>query len=169
MEVVGDEADVDVRLGDGDADFILDGGDRLSKDRQSAECSDRVSGSAGLGRGVLEALSQESLEVVAGVDTFGVGDPVDGHGEPVTTGVDNPADHGLEFGGAALGVVRPASCGVDGPAESVLVVVVGSFESGQAGDVGVDGGLLQDERVSGGERFDLGERQRLVADVVDER
>ena len=57
--------------------------------------------------------------------------------------------------------------GVEGAAEAVLVVVVGSFESGETGDVGVDRGLLQDERVAGGERLDLGEGQGLVADVVD--
>ena len=28
-EVVGEEPDVDVCVGDGDADFVLDGGDRL--------------------------------------------------------------------------------------------------------------------------------------------
>ena len=62
-QVVGEEADVDVRVGDGDADLVLDRGDRLGVDRQPAERSDLDCGSAGLGWGLVESLAQESLEM----------------------------------------------------------------------------------------------------------
>jgi hypothetical protein len=49
----------------------------------------------------------------------------------------------------------------------VLVVLVGALEAGEPGDVRVDGGLLQHERVTGSEGLHLSEGQGLVADAVD--
>ena len=48
-----------------------------------------------------------------------------------------------------------------------LVAGVGAFEPLQAGDLGVEFGVLEDAWVSGGERLDFGVGQRCVADVFD--
>src|SRR5690606_37034667 len=97
--------------------------------------------------GRFEAASQECLQLGAGLGPLGVNSSVDGHGEPVAAGVDEPFEDGLELVGALGAAVRSLYCGLVGAAESVLVIVVGAFESGEAGDVGVDTGLLEHQRV----------------------
>ena len=140
-QVIGKEPGVEVRVGDGDAHLVLDRGDRLSMNFQSAERSDLDLGSVGFGRGLVELLPQESLEVVAGADAFGVSGTVDGHDEPVASRIDHSTGHGFERGGALPDVVRSARRRVEGATEAVLVVVVSAFESGKASDFGVDGSL----------------------------
>ncbi|MCB9376930.1 MAG: hypothetical protein H6515_13830 [Microthrixaceae bacterium] len=167
VEVVAQKADFDMGVGDGDADFVLDGGDRLSSDGEAPKAPDLGGWSAGLGGGLVEALSEDVLEVFAGVNAFGVGSAVDGHGEAVAPRVGDPADHGLEITGSMLRVVGASGGGVVGPPESVLVVVVRSLEPGEPCDTGIHGGLLQHKRVAGGKRLDLSEGEGLVADVVD--
>src|SRR3546814_20526844 len=54
-----------------------------------------------------------------------------------------------------------------GAAKPLLIVVVRSLETCEAGDVGIHCGLLQDERVAGRESLHLSEGEGLVADVVD--
>jgi hypothetical protein len=77
------------------------------------------------------------------------------------------SDDGFELRRRRSAVLGSGGGGVVGAPESVLVVVVGTFEAGEPGDVSVDGGLLQHERVTGGEGLDLREGEGLVADVVD--
>jgi hypothetical protein len=42
-----------------------------------------------------------------------------------------------------------------------------TLETGQAGDLGVGVRFVEDQRVPGRECFDLGERERVIADVLD--
>ena len=55
----------------------------------------------------------------------------------------------------------------DGAVEGVLGALPGALEAGKAGDFGVDLGFVEDQRVAGGERFDLGEAEGVLADVLD--
>jgi hypothetical protein len=66
-----------------------------------------------------------------------------------------------------VGSNGPVLGGCQGSAEAALVALVRAFEPGEPSDVGVDAGLLQHQRIAGGEGLDLGEGQGLVADVVD--
>jgi hypothetical protein len=115
-QVVGEEPDVDVRIGDGDADLVLDRRDRLGMDCEAAERSDLDRRATRLGWGLVESLAQQPLEMVTGVDSLGVRAAVDGHGESVAAGVDHPANQGFECGGTLLGVVRSVRRGVEGAA-----------------------------------------------------
>src|SRR3546814_18894592 len=81
IQIVGEEADLDVGIGDGDPDLVLEGRDALGTDSEPAESADLSGGSAGLGRGLVELLLEEALEVLARVHSLGVDLTVVGHGE----------------------------------------------------------------------------------------
>src|SRR3546814_10494265 len=70
IQIVGEEADLDVGIGDGDPDLVLEGRDALGTDSEPAESADLSGGSAGLGRGLVELLLEEALEVLARVHSL---------------------------------------------------------------------------------------------------
>ena len=102
-----------------------------------------------------------------GVGAGGPPGAVDGHAEPVAAGVDGASGG---FGGLVAFVLQFRQLllgGGDGGGQRPLVAGVGAFEPLQAGDLGVEFGVLEDAWVSGGERLDFGVGQRGVADVFD--
>lgn len=95
VEVASEEADLDVSVRQGDSDLVLDRGDGLRGHGQSAEASDLGDWTAGLGRCLVQTPSKEALEMLAGVDSLGVGVAVDGHREPLAAGVGDAVQHPL--------------------------------------------------------------------------
>jgi hypothetical protein len=93
--------------------------------------------------------------------------PVDRHNEPVAVGVDGQFGDCRDAVGPSERRGRPLLRAGPERAELLLFLLAGTFEACEAGDVGVDAGLLHDERVAGGKRLDLGEGQDLLAEVVD--
>src|SRR5690606_24856000 len=135
--------------------LVVDGGDGLAGDGEPGESADLDDRAVGLGRGPVEVLGHEPLEVLASLDTLGMAVAVDGHFEAVAAGVDDPVKYGFELPGPLGRSAGSRERRLVGPAESVLVVVVGAFEPGEPCDVRVDRRLLEDERVTGGEGLDL--------------
>jgi hypothetical protein len=137
-------------------------GDRgdLGVDREVAELADRDALPVGKR---LHAHGEE----LRGVGSGGDRSPVDGHAEEVAAGVDallGRRAHGVDLLGEGGGAVLRAG---DGAFEGVLGALPGALEAVKAGDFGVDLGFVEDQRVAGGERFDLGEAQGVLADVLD--
>src|SRR3546814_18670581 len=62
---------------------------------------------------------------------------VDGHGELRAARGGEPADHGFEVDGTVLGRLGSTGCAVEGAAKPLLIVVVRSLETCEAGDVGI--------------------------------
>lgn len=89
------------------------------------------------------------------VGTLGVAYVVHGHREAVASTVGALGAERLERFDAGRHAVGAGGEAVEGAAEAVLVIDVGSFEAGEAGDVGIDAEPFEDERVAGGEGLDL--------------
>jgi hypothetical protein len=162
-----DEAQVDLGVRHDETDLVLDDRDRLRVDVEPGELRDHTVLDRRVGRRGGQALGEVAAKVFAGVGSFGVALAVDGHGEAVAAGVGGPLDHGGDAVGPRNQGGRPLMSGRPEGAEALLVVVMGAFEAGEAGDVGVDAGLLHDAWVAGGQGLDLGEGQDLLAQVVD--
>ncbi|MGO9898778.1 MAG: hypothetical protein ACLP0J_03570 [Solirubrobacteraceae bacterium] len=108
-----------------------------------------------------------AVEQFAGWFSFSEGGAVDGDREPVAAGV-GAAREGVGYRcDRAFAGVGAFGCGGDGAAECLVVPVPRAFEAAEAGDIGVGVCFVEDERVPGRECFDFGERERVVADVVD--
>ncbi len=98
-----------------------------------------------------ELVKKQATEVRTGVDPLGETLPVDEHGEAVTSGVDPAIQRcaqDVRPPGSGLG---PALGRLEGPPQPVLVVVMGAGQAGEFGHLGVDAGLLHDQRVAGGQ------------------
>jgi hypothetical protein len=104
---------------------------------------------------------------VAGVDPLGVVDAVDFDVEPVAAGVDPPGDRRLTGGSEGPVPVGFPTVAGGAPVEAALFVAMRPGEPFELGQIGLDAGLFDDERVAGGERLDLGEGQDGLADVVE--
>lgn len=150
VEVVDEEPRLDVSVGDGDPNLILNGRDRLGVYGKPAELAELLVGSARFWRSLVKALPEKPLEVLAGVNSLGVCPPVEDHREPVTASVDHPVDDRFELGDTLLGLLGSTNCSLEGPAETVLVVMMTPFEPRQARDIRVYYRLLEDEWVAGG-------------------
>ena len=127
---------------------------------QAAELADRDALPVG-------ELLQPAGEELRGVGPGGDCSPVDGHAEALAAGVGalrGGRAHGVDLLGERGGAVLGAG---DGAFEGVLGALPGALEAVKAGDFGVDLGLVEDQRVAGGERFDLGEAEGVLADVLD--
>ena len=135
------------------------GGD-LGVDGQAGELADRDALPVG-------ELLQPAGEQLRGVGSGGDRSPVDGHPEELAAGVGalrGGRAHGVDLLGERVGAVLGAG---DGAFEGVLGALPGALEAVKAGDFGVDLGFVEDQRVAGGERFDLGEAEGVLADVLD--
>ena len=122
LPVEGGPGCLDVGLGYGETDLVVDGGDRLAGDREAAERADFVDRSIRLRRRAVEALDHEPLKVLPGLDTLGVPVAVDRHGESVAAGVDDPFENGFELTGALGRSIGSSECCLVGAAEPVLIV-----------------------------------------------
>ena len=132
----------------------------LGVDGQSAELAERYPLPV---RQLLEAAGEEG----GGVGAGGEVSPVDEHLEAVAAGVLPAADRAIQ----CVDAVREGACAVLGAGdcvpERVLGALPGALQARQAHDFGVGAGFVEDQRIAGGERFDLGETQGVLADVLD--
>lgn len=167
LPVASGVGDLHVGGRDREANLVLDCRECLGADAKAPKGPDLDHWSVGLRRRCREPVIEEPLETLTGVGPLREPLIVDGHGEPVAVGVDQVLDGPSQRGGSLLRTVSSLTGGVEGSAEAVLVVLVGAFETGELGHVGVHAGLLQHEGVARGQDLDLGEGERLVADVVD--
>ncbi len=144
------------RVADDKVDLVGGSSVDLHLNGLAGELADLDSLGANSTCGVGEGSDAQPQEVGAGVGALGLAGAVDGHGESVAAGVAAAGEGGLKLGDPAGGTVGSALGGV-----------VGAAEPGEADDVGIDGGLFEDEGVAGGEGLDFGVGEGLVADVFD--
>lgn len=93
VEVIAPEPDLDMRVGKGDAKLVLNSRDRLGVHREPAEHADLDLGSPGVWRGLGEARPEKLLKVLTSLGSLLVALTIDGHREPVTTGISHSANH----------------------------------------------------------------------------
>ncbi len=115
--------------------------------------------------GPVAGLVEGGGELGGGLGPFGEVVTVDGGGEVVAADVDPAGQGGLEGLDAGSDGGQLFLAGDDDLSGSALLGPVGGGQALEAGHVVVDPGLFQDERVSGGQRFDLGQGQGGFRDV----
>jgi hypothetical protein len=100
---------------------------------------------------------REVLDVLSGVGALVVADLVDGHGEVLAAGVLPPGDRGVHGFGEHREPIDLGPEVADRVAERVLVAQVGAFGALEPSQGSVGFGLVQEQRVAGGDGLDLAE------------
>ena len=147
---------------EGEVEVLLAGlvAEQFGVDLEAGELRDRSRGPASDG-------PQLGRERAGGVGAVRVGAVVDGDREQVTAGVAHVreclVDRGeLPFAGAGALL----ACG-DRGAQRVVSALPRAVHAAQPFGFGVDLGLFEDQRVAGRDRFELGEADHVVAEVLD--